>query len=300
MDKVVKLSPVVRSYIWGGQYFQKFGKSDLDVVSELWELAVRENEKSLIVSGENKGKALKDVLTEQDIGERGKEFPYFPLLIKLIDAKENLSVQVHPSDDYALKNENSFGKCEMWYIIDAEEGAGLYVGLNKDYTKEELAEKLNNGTLLDAMNFFEVKPGDYFVITPGTMHAIGKGVRLLELQQNSDLTYRLFDYNRVDKNGNPRELHIEKGLKVIDLRKFEPVKGEAGYIAKNKYFTVKEQKVEDELVIIADKTSFKSFTFIDGEGMVDDIPFKKFDTFFLPSGKKCRIKGKATLVVSSI
>ena len=300
MDKVVKLSPVVRSYIWGGQYFQKFGKSDLDVVSELWELAVRENEKSLIVSGENQGKALKDVLTEQDIGERGKEFPYFPLLIKLIDAKENLSVQVHPSDDYALKNENSFGKCEMWYIIDAEEGAGLYVGLNKDYTKEELAEKLNNGTLLDAMNFFEVKPGDYFVITPGTMHAIGKGVRLLEIQQNSDLTYRLYDYNRVDKNGNPRELHIEKGLKVIDLRKFEPVKGEAGYIAKNKYFTVKEQKVEDELVIIADKTSFKSFTFIDGEGMVDDIPFKKFDTFFLPSGKKCRIKGKATLVVSSI
>lgn len=300
MDKVVKLSPVVRSYIWGGQYFQKFGKSDLDVVSELWELSVRENEKSLIVSGEQQGKALKDVVSEKDIGERGKEFPYFPLLIKLIDAKENLSVQVHPSDDYALKNENSFGKCEMWYIIDAEEGAGLYVGLKKDYTRHELAEKLNNGTLLDAMNFFEVKPGDYFVITPGTMHAIGKGVRLLEIQQNSDLTYRLYDYNRVDKNGNPRELHIEKGLKVIDLHKFEPVKSEAGYIAKNKYFTVKEQRVETELEIVADKTSFKSFTFIEGEGMVDDIPFKKFDTFFLPSGKKCRIKGKATFVVSSI
>ena len=300
MDKVVKLSPVVRSYIWGGQYFQKFGKSDLDVVSELWELSVRENERSLIVSGEQQGRALKDVISEEDIGERGKEFPYFPLLIKLIDAKENLSVQVHPSDDYALKNENSFGKCEMWYIIDAEEGAGLYVGLNRDYTKEELAEKLNNGTLLDAMNFFEVKPGDYFVITPGTMHAIGKGVRLLEIQQNSDLTYRLYDYNRVDKNGNPRELHIEKGLKVIDLHKFEPVKGEAGYIAKNKYFTVKEQRVDGELEIIADKTSFKSFTFIEGEGMVDDIPFKKFDTFFLPSGKKCRIEGKATFVASSI
>ena len=300
MDKVVKLSPVVRSYIWGGQYFQEFGKSNLDVVSELWELSVRENEKSLIVSGEQQGKALKDVVSEKDIGERGKEFPYFPLLIKLIDAKENLSVQVHPSDDYALKNENSFGKCEMWYIIDAEESAGLYVGLNRDYTKEELAEKLNNGTLLDAMNFFEVKPGNYFVITPGTMHAIGKGVRLLEIQQNSDLTYRLYDYNRVDKNGNPRELHIEKGLKVIDLHKFEPVKGEAGYIAKNKYFTVKEQRVDGELEIIADKTSFKSFTFIEGEGVVDDIPFKKFNTFFLPSGKKCRIKGKATFVVSSI
>ena len=300
MNKVVKLSPVVKSYIWGGQYFQKFGKSDLDVVSELWELSVRNNEKSIIASGEEQGKALKDIIFEQDIGERGKEFPYFPLLIKLIDAKENLSVQVHPSDDYALKYENSFGKCEMWYIIDAEEGAGLYVGLNKDYSKQELEEKLNNGTLLEAMNFFKVKPGDYFIITPGTMHAIGKGVRLLEIQQNSDLTYRLYDYNRVDKNGCPRELHIKKGLEVIDLHRFEPVKGEAGYIAKNKYFTVKEVEVKDELELIADKFSFKSFTIIDGEGMVDNIPFKRFDTFFLPSNQKCRIKGKATIVISSI
>ena len=300
MNKVVKLSPVVKSYIWGGQYFQKYGKSDLDVVSELWELSVRDNERSIIVSGNEQGKALKDVVTDKDIGTRGKEFPYFPLLIKLIDAKENLSVQVHPSDEYALKNEHSFGKCEMWYIIDADEGAGLYVGLNKDYSKDEIETKLKNGTLLEAMNFFEVKPGDYFVIKPGTMHAIGKGVRLIEIQQNSDLTYRLYDYNRVDKNGNPRELHIEKGLHVIDLHRFEPVKGNPGYIAKNKYFTVKEEKVDDELEIVADETSFKSFTIIDGEGMVDDISFKKFDTFFLPSGCRCRVKGKATVIVSSI
>ena len=142
MNKVVKLSPVVKSYIWGGQYFQKYGKSDLDVVSELWELSVRDNEKSIIVSGKEQGKALKDVITDKDIGTRGKEFPYFPLLIKLIDAKENLSVQVHPSDEYALKNEHSFGKCEMWYIIDADEGAGLYVGLNKDYSKDEIETKV--------------------------------------------------------------------------------------------------------------------------------------------------------------
>ena len=300
MNKVVKLSPVVKSYIWGGQYFQKFGKSGLDVVSELWELSIRKNEKCIIASGEEQGKALIDVLTEQDIGKRGKEFPYFPLLIKLIDAKENLSVQVHPSDDYALKNENSFGKCEMWYIIDAEKDAGIYVGLNRDYSKEELSDKLNNGTLLDAMNFFKVKPGDYFVIKPGTMHAIGKGVRLLEIQQNSDLTYRLYDYKRVDKNGHQRELHIEKGLDVIDLHRYEPDKPNPGYIAKNKYFTVQEKQINNEFELVADQSSFKCFTIIEGEGMVDDIPFKRFDTFFLPSGHKCRIQGKAKIIVSSI
>lgn len=300
MDKLVKLSPIAKSYIWGGQYFQQFGKSDLDVVSELWELAVRDNEQCLIVSGIDQGKTLKEVIRDSDIGENGKSFPYFPLLIKLIDAKENLSVQVHPSDDYALKKENSFGKCEMWYIIDADEGSGLYVGLNKDYTKNEIKEKLNNGTLLDALNFFKVKQGDYFVINPGTIHAIGKGVRLLEIQQNSDLTYRLFDYNRLDKNGLPRELHIEKSLDVIDLCQFKQSKNDSPLLAKNKYFTVKKEFIKGELTIEADPFSFKCFTFVEGEGMVDDVPYKRFDTFFLKSGSECRIKGKGIVIISSI
>ena len=300
MNKVVKLAPVVKSYIWGGEYFQKFGKSDLDIVSELWELSVRENENSIIKSGEEQGKALKDVLTAEDIGERGKEFPYFPLLIKLIDAKENLSIQVHPSDDYALKNESSFGKCEMWYIIDADPGCGLYVGLNRKYEKQEIENRLLNGTLLEALNFYEVKPGDSFIITPGTIHAIGKGVRLLEIQQNSDLTYRLYDYNRLDKNGQPRALHIKKGLDVTDLNKFEPSKNDQQYIAKNKYFTVIRKEINGELNLTADASSFKCFTFIEGEGFVDDIPYQRFDTFFLPSNCACQIKGTGTIIVSSI
>ena len=142
MKSVVKLSPAIKSYIWGGSYFQKFNKGNgEDIISELWELSVRDDS-SFIVSGENKGKYLKDIISKEDIGPKGNAFPYFPLLIKLIDAKENLSVQVHPSDEYALKNENSFGKTEMWYILSSEEGAGLYVGLNKDYSKDEIKERL--------------------------------------------------------------------------------------------------------------------------------------------------------------
>ena len=297
MDKVVKLIPCVKSYIWGGTYFQKYGKSDLDTVSELWELSVRgENSAKLF----NTHELLCDVIKNEDLGPKATRFPYFPLLIKLIDAKDNLSVQVHPSDDYALKNENSFGKSEMWYIIDADEGAGLYVGLNRDYTKEEIEQKLKEGTILDALNFFKVKKGESYLINPGTIHAIGKGVRIIEIQQNSDLTYRLYDYLRKDKDGNYRELHIDKALKVIDYHKYQINKAQGDYIARNQYFTVKKLEVNGELELSADKGSFISFTFIDGEGTVDQIPYKIFDTFFLPYQKKCVIKGKGTLIVSSL
>ena len=298
MKEVVKLSPAVKSYIWGGSYFQKFNKGNgEDIISELWELSVRDDS-SLIVSGENKGKYLKDIISKEDLGPKAEASPYFPLLIKLIDAKENLSVQVHPSDEYALKNENSFGKTEMWYILSNDEGAGLYVGLNKDYTKEELKEKLENGTILEALNFFPVKPGDAFLINSGTIHAIGKGVRLIEIQQNSDLTYRLYDYGRVDKNGNPRELHIEKALKVIDYHKFEKQENNGPLIEDTKYFKVERKEVKDSLKLKANKGSFMSFTFISGNGKVNDIDYKIYDTFLLPSMKECEIKGEGVLILS--
>lgn len=298
MDKVVKLKPAVKSYIWGGNYFKKFQKGyGEDIISELWELSVR-NDSSLIVSGSDCNKYLKDVITKEDIGEISKRFPYFPLLIKLIDAKENLSVQVHPSDDYALKNENSFGKTEMWHILSADEGSGLYVGLNDNYSKEDIEKKLKDGTILSALNFFEVKPGDTFLINSGTIHAIGKGVRLIEIQQNSDLTYRLYDYKRVDKDGHERELHIDKALKVIDYKKYEKPAKSGDFLAKTPYFVVKRMDVDGELRLAADKNSFMSFTFIGGDGFVDDIPYQIYDTFFLPAGKECLIKGKGTIVLS--
>ena len=299
--ELVKLAPAVKDYIWGGTYFKAFNKgTSLERVSECWELSVRDADSSIIASGKDKGKLLVDVITKEDVGPVQNRFKYFPILIKLIDAKDNLSVQVHPSDDYALKNESSFGKSEMWHIISADEGSGLYVGLNKKCCKEEIQKALENGNILDYLNFYKVKPGDTFVIDPGTIHAIGKGVRLIEIQQNSNLTYRLFDYNRVDKNGNPRELHIQKALEVINYNKYEVKKSNGDLLADNQYFTVKEMSFDGEITLQANEKSFISFTFIKGEGKVDDIEYKQYDTFFLPYGKKCVVKGKGTLVISSV
>ena len=296
MDKVVKLFPAVKSYLWGGQYFKPFVKGDFDVISELWVLSLRgENSASL-----SNGQRLDQVISKDDIGPVADSFPYFPLLIKLIDAKENLSVQVHPSDEYALKNENSFGKSEMWHIISAEQGAGLYVGFNKDYKKEEIEKHLKEGTILNTLNFFKVKPGETYIINPGTIHAIGAGVRLIEIQQNSDLTYRLYDYERKDKDGNYRPLHIDKALKVIDYHKYDLKQPEGSLLANNQYFKVEKMVVNQKLTISANKDSFVSFTFLSGKGMVDDIPYQQFDTFFLPYGKTCLIKGEGTLIVSSV
>ena len=299
--ELVKLNPAVKDYIWGGNYFQKFNKGlNLDRVSECWELSVRDNDSSIIASGKDKGKLLSEVINKEDIGPVMDRFPYFPLLIKLIDAKENLSIQVHPSDDYALKYENSFGKSEMWHIISADESSGLYVGLNKDYSKEDIKKALEEGTILECLNFFKVKPGDTFVINPGTIHAIGKGVRLIEIQQNSNLTYRLYDYNRRDSNGNPRELHINKALEVINYKQYKPVSKDNEYLADNQYFTVKEVSFKDSLTIKANENSFVSFTFLEGEGMVNDIPYKQYDTFFLPYKKECLIKGNGRVVISKV
>lgn len=300
MEKAVKLKPVVKSYIWGGSYFQQFKNLDSDVISELWELSVRGLDSSIIDSGKNKGKRLDEILSKEDIGPVADQMPFFPLLIKLIDAKENLSVQVHPSDEYAIKKLNSFGKTEMWHIIDADEGCGLYVGFKKDYSRKEVEESLNNGTILNLLNFFKVKPGDTFFIEAGTIHAIGKGVRLIEIQQNSDITYRLYDYLRKDKNGNYRELHIKRALDVINYKKYAKPQVNQELLAKSKYFTVKRVELNRELELVANKNSFITFTFLDGEGKVDDISYKKFDTFFLPYGHSCHIKGKGTLIISEV
>ena len=247
MSNALKLKPVVKSYIWGGQYFQQFGKSDLDVVSELWELSARGLDSSLISSGIYDGKRLDEVINQKMLGPHAERFPYFPLLIKLIDAKQDLSVQVHPSDEYALKNENSFGKSEMWHIISCDEHAGIYIGFKQDASKEDVEKMLKEGTILDALNFVKVKPGDTYLINPGTIHAIGKGVRLIEIQQNSDLTYRLYDYNRLGNDGKPRQLHIEKALNVIDYKKYVLNRNQSSLLADNQYFKVQRIEIKDKL-----------------------------------------------------
>ena len=297
MSNVYKLKPIIKSYIWGGDYFKPYRKGNFDNISESWELSLRDGN-NVLVEGLNK--PLNELITSEDLGPACKRFPYFPLLIKLIDAKDNLSIQVHPSDDYALKFEHSFGKSEMWHIIDADKDAGLYVGLNKDYSKEEIERRLKDSSILECLNFYKVKPGDTFLIDPGTIHAIGRGVRLIEIQQNSDLTYRLYDYLRKDKNGNYRELHIDKALKVINFHKYENKSIKGDVLADNRYFKVERKEINKELLLEANKGSFISFTFIKGNGKVDDMDYKEFDTFFLASGSKCLIKGNGTIIVSSV
>lgn len=297
MNKVYKLKPIIKSYIWGGDYFKSYRLGDFENISESWELSIRENNTVLV---DQLNKPLSELIDEEDLGPNSSRFPYFPLLIKLIDAKDNLSIQVHPSDDYALKNEHSFGKSEMWHIIDADKDAGLYVGLNKDYTKEEIEKKLKDSSILECLNFYKVKPGDTFLIDPGTIHAIGKGVRLIEIQQNSDLTYRLYDYLRKDKNGNYRELHIDKALKVINFHQYENKQIEGDVLADNQYFKVIRKEIKGEYHLSANEGSFLSFTFLKGEGKVDDIPYRVFDTFFLANKSSCLIKGEGVIIISSV
>ena len=297
----VKLKPSVKSYIWGGTNLKKYGKeSKEDIISETWELSFHDDGLSLVDSGIYKGKTLKEVVKKDDLGTNVSAFTFFPCLIKLIDSASPLSVQVHPSDEYALKNENSYGKTEMWYILDHEKDAGIYVGFKNNETQSDVEKALNNGTILDKLNFFKVKKGECYFIKSGTIHAIGKGVTLIEIQQNSNLTYRLYDYNRKDKNGNTRELHISKALKVIDYNKYEPITFNEGIIGTCKYFTSKKVEFKNEYVIENDEKSFSSITFIDGLGTVNDIKFKKYDTFFVPANKKAIIKGNGEFIITKV
>ncbi len=295
---IYKLIPALKDYIWGGTNLKKYRKTDLDIISESWELSFHQDGLSK-VEIDNKLVNLSDVVKKEDLGEKVSNFPFFPVLIKLIDAKENLSVQVHPSDEYALKNENSFGKTEMWYVISALEGAGLYVGFKENENKENVEKYLHDGTILDHLNFFKVKPGDCYFIPSGTIHAIGKGVTLIEIQQNSNLTYRLYDYNRVDKNGLKRPLHIEKALNVIDYNKYQKEEKRDNLLGKCKYFTSYKLDASIDKKIYY-KDSFTSITFLSGEGKINNLDYKKFDSFFISAGEECLLKGNGTYILTKV
>ena len=239
-------------------------------------------------------------VTEQDLGENAEKFPFFPMLIKFIDAKQDLSVQVHPSDDYALQNENSFGKTEMWYIVEAEQGAGIYLGFNRDVTKEEYETAIKENRLTELLNFYEVKAGECYFIPSGTIHAIGKGCLICEIQQNSNLTYRVYDYGRKDKNGNARELHIDKALKVTNLKKFEPTIFE-DCLGKSEYFTVTKHEIDGKLQLTADELSFQCVTCVKGNGFIEAIRIKQGDSYFIPANYgNYIVKGKLDIILTKI
>ena len=295
---ILKLYPECKDYIWGGNKLkEKYGKqTDKTPCAESWELSFHKDGLTRLVNG----KTLAESVTEKDLGENVKDFPFFPVLIKFIDAKENLSVQVHPSDEYALKYENSFGKTEMWYIVEAEEGAGIYLGFNRDVTKEKYETAIKENRLTELLNFYEVKAGDCYFIPSGTIHAIGKGCLVCEIQQNSNLTYRVYDYGRKDKNGNTRELLIDKALKVTNLNKFEPITFE-DCLGKCEYFTVQKYEINGEKYLYVDEQSFQCVTCVSGKGVIADLQMKQGDSFFIPANYgKYYINGKVEVLITKI
>ncbi len=308
--EIYKLTPAYKDNLWGGTKLKtEWNKNtDLPIVAESWELSCHDAGPSVIANGENAGKTLKSVLTPEMLGSAAAKFEFFPVLIKLIDAKENLSVQVHPSDDYALKNEGEYGKTEMWYIVDHEPGAGIYCGFEKEISKEEFSRRIADNTLLDALRFYEVQNGECYFIPSGTIHAIGAGVTICEIQQNSNLTYRVYDYGRIDKKtGKGRELHVEKAVLVSDLTEYKDkvvpqnLGGGKELLARCPYFTVIRGNFAEKDEIATDGQSFLSVTFLSGEGEIEGQSFTKGDTFFIPANYgKVMLSGKGEYVLSKV
>lgn len=304
MGKVLRLYPECKDNIWGGVALrEKYGKkTDKDPVGESWELSFHKDGPTKIADG----RTLQEAVTSAELGKNCDGFPFFPMLIKFIDAKADLSVQVHPSDDYALANENSFGKTEMWYVVEAEKGAGLYVGFKRKVTKEEYEQAIKNNTLTELLNFYEVQPGDCYFIPSGTIHAIGSGCLISEIQQNSNLTYRVYDYGRKDKNGNERELHVDKALKVTSLEKYENKalgisRSFGELLGASKYFTTTKVCLDGDFTLPMDENSFKCVSVMSGAGKIAGEAFSAGDSFFLAAGKDgVKLSGKATLIVAEV
>lgn len=298
--KTCLLNPAIISPIWGGTKLFSYGKkSEHPTIGESWELSMIPEHPSLIASGENAGKPLYLVAKNEDIGTKAASFEIFPTLIKFIDSAQFLSVQVHPSDEYALRVEHQLGKTEMWYVLDAEEGAGLYLGFNRDTSPEEVRRRVADGSIEEILNFIPVHPGESYFIPSGTVHAIGAGVTVIEIQQNSTITYRLYDYKRKDANGNERELHIEKALDVLNYHKYEPTEFRLPLIGESSYFRSVLSEIKP-MKLTASKASFKAISILDGSGFVDDIPYSKGRTFFLPAGQTCEIKGAGHMVITEV
>ena len=280
--EILRLYPECKDYPWGGEKLKtKYGKpTALTPCAESWELSFHKDGLTRLADG----RMLSECAGSLELGENANSFPDFPMLIKLIDARERLSVQVHPSDEYAMEHEGSYGKCEAWYIVEAEPGAGIYLGFADDVTKGEYVRAISENRLEELLNFYEVKPGECYYIPSGTIHAIAEGCLICEIQQSSNITYRVYDWGRKDKQGNQRELHIEKALDVTTLKKYEPNVMRGEFLCASKYFTARRIRVSSgERQMLADEKSFQCIICISGEGRVGGFDAKAGESFFVPA-----------------
>ncbi len=298
----LKFTPILKDKIWGGTKLKNiFGKDALtDKLGESWELSGIEGEESVVTNGFLAGNNLTE-LVEIYMGELVGDKVYdayglsFPLLFKLIDANENLSIQVHPGDEVAAERHNSYGKTEMWVVLQADENAELIIGFTKDCSKEEYLDALENDKVEDLLQHVPVKSGDVFFIPAGLVHAIGKGVLIAEIQQSSDITYRIYDFKRVDDNGNERELHTEEALDVIDFNAsknpktaYTPALNEITPLANCEYFTTNMIQFDQPLTRnYGNIDSFVAYMCLEGSFVIETdeekIAVTKGDTVLVPA-----------------
>lgn len=305
---ILKLQPACKSYIWGGRRLKDAYNKQFDgePLAETWELSCHPDGPSRIVGGAYDGKTLPEYLEiagRRVLGSNCQIFGDFPILTKFIDAKDNLSVQVHPSNTYALEHENQYGKTEMWYVLEAQPGAFLYYGFQHTITQEEYRRRIAENTLTEVLNAVEVKKGDLFFIPAGTVHAIGKGMVIAEIQQNSNVTYRVYDYDRRGADGKPRQLHIEQAIQVSQLCPPRTDYNFGGHLARCAYFTVDRVDAPAELDV--DEESFTSLLVLEGEGTVqngdESCPARKGDSLFLPADSgHVTLQGDLQLLVTRI
>ncbi|MBE5756832.1 MAG: class I mannose-6-phosphate isomerase [Clostridiales bacterium] len=313
--EILKLKPVGKEYLWGGTKLKEEFSKNIDIMplAETWECSVHNEGLSTVAEGKFKNKTLKEVLEKYPkyLGVNLQDKKELPILVKLIDAKEDLSVQVHPDDFFAMQNENQNGKSEMLYVIDASENSNLILGYTKPVDASILENAIKNNDLDKYLRKIPVKKGDCFYIPAGTIHAISSGSLVLEIAQNSNLTYRVYDYDRVDKTGNKRELNFDKAIKVMNMEEYLGYKKEPKKVYYDEfsiekicdceYFEVDKIDVFDSFSFIVDDKSFQVIVCVDGEGQIEYkkgvISLKKGDTVFIPANaKKCKINGKMTLL----
>ena len=275
---IIKLTPSCKDYLWGGSRLRTdFGiKSDLDPLAEAWVLSCHPDGPSYLADGTT----LADYVTAHPgcLGTDCDKFEQFPILTKFIDAKNNLSIQVHPSNDYALKNEHQYGKTEMWYVVDADKGAKLRSGFSEQITPKEYKERVLNNTITDVLQEYEIHPGDVFFLPAGRVHSIGAGAFIAEIQQTSDITYRIYDFNRKDANGKTRELHTDLAREAINYEvlddyrtKYEAVKDEPVELVACPYFTTSVYDMTEEISCdYSELDSFVIFICMEGACKIKD------------------------------
>ncbi len=298
----LRLRPCYKEYLWGGTRLKTdFGKTGApDVTAESWELANRQDGNSLVAEGPLAGKSLSDLAELDRDGFWGTECPEgkFPVLVKLIDAAKDLSIQVHPSDRTARPELGEEGKAELWYVVDCEPQAFLYFGFSERISKEEFLKRAKDGSICGVLNRTPVERGDVFYILPGTIHAIGAGITIAEVQQNSNTTFRVYDYQRTDADGKPRPLHLERAAEVMSFEPLVPEECRAvscaafpGFTMTElftcRYFRAYRADVRERAVLCCGGDSFQHLLCVEGEGRIVHggaaYPMRRGESYFLPA-----------------